>query len=779
MSFDWHNSTANQDDDPADEPTGEPIEFETVDDALLADVGDEETDEDEGVEFESIDEATAAEGIADESADEADEAFGEGLYADDEEYEWVESEAEGEFVDATADVEPFAGFERPIAAEANWVPEEVVALAPVDTDSPIVERGSIAGTLASVVLHVWLVMTLAGLTLDREVSIPDPPLTSRIVELVEEPEEKDEVIEYDLAPPKDQQLEVRKVVNARSVGASKTERPVVETPPELLMDVVMTEFRRKMYDIPEGLEVDERVVVKGTTGEAMVQLETALDQVTWEIAKNLQEHKVLVVWLLDASGSLVTQRQAIAKRFARIYGELEALEDNEQIPRRDEPLLTGVVTFGNKTTFLTDEPTNDFETIRGHIASVKNDGSGEEKIFSAVAAVMKKWGSYRRLRGRRIMVVAVTDEAGDDYSTHLELAIARCRNLGAKAYVIGPSAVFGRRTGYVPYVAPENGRTYQLSVDIGPETAMPENVSLPFWFNGPQYKYLASGFGPYSLSRLVSETGGVYFMSNMTTMEGLSALGVYDYEALKPYTPDYGFATKAQFERDLKKHPLRRAVVQAALLSRENVPRGTPQLDIRVTPANFRQVATQAQRSVAESQMKIERILQAYPNGIEKAYPTDPSLRWRMSFCLSYGRLLAQKTRCLEYNYALAMLKGERGDRDIATKSNRWIIHPNDEINYATTMRKPAKLAKELLQHVIEQAPGTPFAVLAARELRHPFGLRVEERFIPPPPVVVQRRDPSPVVRRKPKPRLLLAAEKRAMAKKKKPKPKPVRLPKL
>jgi hypothetical protein len=768
MSFDWHDGTADPEKDRADGT----IEFESIDEANAgpsADVDERDAVEeasDEEVEFESIEEAGD-----DEFADETEEVFGEGLYAEDES-DWEESNEYEAAADAWTDYGTAA------VTEARWVSDEVVALAPVEFDLPTASRGRIAGTLASIVLHVWLVMTLAGLTLDRGASIADPPLISRVIEEVEEPEEIEEVIEYDLAPPKDQQLEVRKAVNAKSVGASKAERLVVESPPELLLDVVATEFRRKMYDIPEGLEVNEKVVVKGTTGEAMVQLETALDQVTWEIAQNLQEHKMLVVWLLDASGSLVTQREVIAKRFARIYGELDALKDHEQIPRKDEPLLTGVVTFGEKTTFLTREPTNDFETIRSAIAGVKNDESGEEKVFAAVATVMKRWGSYRRLKGRRIMVVAVTDEAGDDYATHLELAIARCRTLGAKAYVIGPSAVFGRRTGYVPYVAPENGRTYQLGVDIGPETAMPENVSLPFWFNGPQYKYLASGFGPYSLARLVSETGGVYFMSNMTTMEGLSALGVYDSEALKPLTPDYGFATKAQFKRDLRKYPLRLAVVKAALLSRENIPKGTPRLDIRVTPANFRQVATQSQLPVAESQMKIERILAAFPSGIEKAYATDPSLRWRMSFCLSYGRLLAQKTRCLEYNYALAMLKGDRAEQDIATKSNRWIIHPHDEINYATTMRKPAKLARQLLEHVVAEAPGTPFAVLASRELQQPFGLRVEERFIPPPPKVVQRRNPAPTVRRKPKPRLLLAAEKRKKAKAK-PKPKPVRLPKL
>ena len=57
---------------------------------------------------------------------------------------------------------------------------------------------------------------------------------------------------------------------------------------------------------------------------------------------------------------------------------------------------------------------------------------------------------------------------------------------------------------------------------------MAENVSLPFWFDGPQYEYLSSGFAPYALARLVSETGGIYFLTNMTTMANLTPIGKFD-----------------------------------------------------------------------------------------------------------------------------------------------------------------------------------------------------------------------------------------------------------
>ena len=40
---------------------------------------------------------------------------------------------------------------------------------------------------------------------------------------------------------------------------------------------------------------------------------------------------------------------------------------------------------------------------------------------------------------------------------------------------------------------------------------MLEQIRLPFWYNGPQFDILEAGFGPYALSRLANETGGIYF----------------------------------------------------------------------------------------------------------------------------------------------------------------------------------------------------------------------------------------------------------------------------
>jgi hypothetical protein len=663
------------------------------------------------------------------------------------------------------------------SAAVSGVPEEIILLQLADEDwelsNPAVKRTAFGGLLFSLLLHVWLGTNLAGWLLHEANEAPAAIIETKIAENVIR-QEIEEAIPFELANPDDRELDVREVTNAMSLGmAVVPDAPKVAAPAKQLLDEARVDLAKlPAYDVPEGLRFDDRLVVKGSTGEQLVQIESALDRVTWEIAQNLKESKVLVVWLLDGSASLKTQREAVARRLSRIYGELGALENTNQIPRHEKGLLSAVVMFGQKTNFVV-KPTDKFEEIRNGIENLPTDSSGIENVFTAIKQTVSLWSNYRTEQHRRIMLITITDEAGDDFGApHLE-AIAACLRVGAKAYVIGPTAPFGKRRGFVPYVAPEDGKTYQLPVDLGPETAMAENVSLPFWFAGPQYEYLSSGFPPYALARLVRETGGVYFLTNMTTMAGLAPIGSFDDATLRTFAPDYRFGEIDDFAKDLRKHPLRAAVINAAQMSQRFQIKGAPRLELRVSANNFRQVATDAQKDVAESQYMIDAMLQAFPPGIERELDREPSLRWRMAFCLNYGRLLANRTRNLEYNSALAQLKTSLTESDINTKSNHWIFHPSPEVKYSgVASRKGAELAINLLNRVLTEAPGTPWAIMAARELQYPFGLLVEERFIPPPPPAPPR-SAAPAT-----PRPLFVPEPKKAQPSPAPPPRPV-LPKL
>ena len=94
-------------------------------------------------------------------------------------------------------------------------------------------------------------------------------------------------------------------------------------------------------------------------------------------------------------------------------------------------------------------------------------------------------------------------------------------------------------------------------------------------------------------------------------------------------------------------------------------------------------------------------------------------------------------------------------------------------------MKKSKDLAETLLKRCINEAPGTPWAILAARELQYPFGIKVIEQYEKPPPPPSEREDKADLLTGKKKGVLLLADDK------KKPKappaapPPPPKLPKF
>ena len=256
-------------------------------------------------------------------------------------------------------------------------------------------RTTFGGLLVSLLLHVWLMMNLGGWLLSSPIEALEPVLETTFAENVIRQEIED-TIPFELANPDDRELEVREVTNAMSLGLAVVQDvPKVAAPAKQLLDEARVELAKlPAYDVPEGLKFDDRLVVKGSTGEQMVQIESALDRVTWEIAQNLQESKVLVVWLVDGSASLKTQREAVAKRLRRIYGELGALDNTSTIPRHDKGLLSSVVMFGEKTNFIV-KPTDKFDDIQEGIEKLPTDSSGIENVFTAIKQTVNLWSSYR------------------------------------------------------------------------------------------------------------------------------------------------------------------------------------------------------------------------------------------------------------------------------------------------------------------------------------------------------------------------------------------------
>jgi hypothetical protein len=526
--------------------------------------------------------------------------------------------------------------------------------------------------------------------------------------------------------------------------------PVLERP----MDLVMNDASYQVQQVA-GL-VEDKKVSKGMTGVGATGTDGAVDRVTYEILQMMEERPTLVVWLFDQSGSLFERRKEIRARFDRIYDELGLVEkakeqQGAEVSKRDEPrLLTSVIAFGDHVELITPKPTDDLEEIRKAIDSIKMDQSGVEKVFSALFKAGEQFKHLRSTRSRRepernVMMVVVTDERGDD-AEGLEATIKLYRQYAMPVHVIGVPAPFGREFTYIKYVDPDpqfDQSPQWAQVDQGPESIFPERIQIGFDNNFFEEPVIDSGFGPFALSRLCYETGGTFYTVHPNrrydghVREGeISAYAsrmeyFFDPERMFQYRPEY--VSKEEYMQRVSKSPLRQSLIKAAQFARVGDFDPTQIRFVKADEAQFVTQLTTAQQSAARLEpklMMLAEMLQIGEAGREKE--TNP--RWLAGFDLSYGMALAHKVRTEGYNAMLA--KAKRGMKFENEKSNTWVLKPDAEISVGSKAEKEAQQARDLLESVAKNHPGTPWALLASRELKQPLGWKWVEEFtdLTPPP---------------------------------------------
>jgi hypothetical protein len=491
----------------------------------------------------------------------------------------------------------------------------------------------------------------------------------------------------------------------------------------------------------------------GSVGVSLSNAAGAVDRLTEEILLSLKERKTMVVWLFDESASLITQRQEIRGRIDKIYRELNAMAGNgreEFTKHGDKPLLSMVYGFGSNLHRMLPDPSDDTDVLLDAIDRIKRDESGLEYVFSAVIQAATDFKKLRRInhltndRERNVMIIVVSDEAGDDIA-RLDEAIKVCTNLQVPVHVVGVPAPFGREETLVRWVDPDPNYDQEAQwavVSQGPESMMSEMVKLDFEENDfVDLQMIDSGFGPFGLTRLAYETGGIYFavhpnrrvgrsVSQQNT-ENYSAYLQYFFDSniMRRYKPDY--VSQETYMQRLAANRCRMSLVQAATLSQV----GSLQAPIRRFPkfneAAFVNQVNLAQRGAAILEPKINQLYEVLRTG-EADRDLELSPRWQAGFDVAYGRVLANKVRVESYNAMLALIKTKLVFQE-PEKNNTWVLVPADSIQTGSQAESMAKKARGYLQNVVDQHPGTPWAMLAERELKTPIGWQWQETFTEPP----------------------------------------------
>ena len=619
----------------------------------------------------------------------------------------------------------------------------------VSPPEPLVDRDSLS-FFASLVFHLALLLALGFVPV---LFSQDEELLTLVVQPVEEMKPEEE-----FTPPKEFHINERPMeeVGANSVQDAEmalstaevlAEVSDVPSPVEVRpIDVAKIEINNAVQ-VATALHLDN-LRVRGAAGEGTTGATGAIDRLTQEILLSLEERPTLVVWLFDQSGSLTRQRREIEDRFEKIYEELgviEAAGNPAFKSKSSKPLLTSVVAFGDKVNFLVPDPSDDVAELREAIRNVDLDETGNERVFSAVYLAADKFKKFRLEAPRRnVMLIVVTDEVGDDQEG-LDKTVNFCRRLEIPVFVIGVPAPFGRSETLVKWVDPnpEYDQTPQWgSVNQGPETLLPERVNLSF-SDGHDPDPMDSGFGPFALTRLCYETGGIYFTVhpnrnvNRSIGQGETAefaahlKRFFDPEVMRRYRPDY--VSAAEYLKKVGQNKARVALIQAARMT------WTQQLEqpqlrfVKSSEAELSNSLSEAQKAAAVLEPRIEQLYEVLKLG-ESDRAKEVTPRWQAGYDLAMGRVLAAKVRTESYNAMLAQAK--RGMKFADEKNNTWLLKAEDEISVGSALAKTADQAKTYLNRVIAEHPGTPWALLAERELNAKLGWRWQEEFtnLEPPP---------------------------------------------
>jgi hypothetical protein len=496
----------------------------------------------------------------------------------------------------------------------------------------------------------------------------------------------------------------------------------------------------ELIELATAPTVEESLTVKGSAGVGATGAVGAVDVLTDQIAASLEDRPTLVVWILDQSLSMQPKRQAIVDRLDRIYAELgvKAAGGEQSGGKQHAPLLTSVMAFGQKISFRTDSPTDDAEEVKKAILAIENDESGTEMVFGAVGMAAEKFKTFRTQSPRRnVMLIVFTDEVGDD-EARMEDALKLCQHREIPVYVVGTPAPFGRREIEVAYVDPDPkfDQTVQMvPVRQGPESLYPEGVQLAFAGHGhDDLLRLDSGFGPFALTRLCYETGGMYIAVHPNRVREGKRAGAtaamsarldyfFDPAIMRNYQPEY--VSMKEYEQKLMRNKARAALVTAAKMSMVD-PMENPTLEFPKTDEGaFKRSLDDAQKVAAKIGPKLDMLYQTLKEG-EKDRPKLIEPRWQAGYDLALGRILAIKVRTEAYNAMLAKAKG--GLKFEKPESDTFVLKPADEISVGSALEKMAKQSRELLTRVKQQHSGTPWGLLAAAELEEPIGWKWSEK---------------------------------------------------
>jgi len=450
----------------------------------------------------------------------------------------------------------------------------------------------------------------------------------------------------------------------------------------------------------------------------------AFDRIQREVKDALSVRPTLVVWLFDQSSAAGPVRRALMAAAAQMHARLTPQAPPQRRGSSDAPkastkgfkLLTAMIAFGSEVKVLTPEPIDDARRLPT-AETIADDGAGK-LAYNAVRIAAVRFADYRK-RGHEVIFVLVGHRAAPD-EENFKSAVEILNRAAIPVFGIGPAAPFGR---LADSLSEQPGNV--AATNSAYESLYPERVQLVLPDGRGDADLVDSGYGPFHLERICRATEGRFLRICPAGAAGWQTGedGEVSAALLKNYAPDY--VSEAEYRKILAENKACQALHDAAQLPPARV-LIAPTYDFRKEEeAAMARALSNAQRAPAENQAAIEKLQQTLAAGeADRGKLTRP--RWQAAFDLAYGRACAARARNEGYNHMLAVLKN--GKASSKPDSDTWSLKPADGIAGRSDLDKMAKTAKALLERVVKEHPGTPWAALAKRELETPCGWEWTER---------------------------------------------------
>jgi hypothetical protein len=451
------------------------------------------------------------------------------------------------------------------------------------------------------------------------------------------------------------------------------------------------------------------------------EIGAAMDQLAREIIRHLKEQKVTVIWLFDESISMEDDKRTVIEKFDRVSSELKKYIAEDKERRNSGVLNHAIYGFGQGIDPILDKPRENIDEIGRAIKRLRIDSTGIEVTMRAIREVAEHYAALVR-KDRKVLIVLVTDESGDD-GMGVEEARQALKRKNIPLYVIGRQSLFGYPFAHHRYEDPVTHDVYHPVIRRGPETADLEVYQWDGLYE--RWDEQPSGFAPYELARLTRESGGIYFV--LPTEEFMRIRHreqAYSITQLKEYMPEYD--NRLTYIDKRTASPLRRPLYEIVSQAKDY----RYQRDF---PVELPKLVAEAQREGLKAAIKLSALLaiQKRLEGLHLARDREPEKRWQAHYDLMLAQTVAFQVKAYEYEALMASIVKRPPTPRAQPRADlmiTWVVdHAREPLAPRNNTAKKYLEAERLLKEVIAKHPKTPWADLAQDTLNRGFSVKLNE----------------------------------------------------